>query len=483
MERKSVFEWARSLRGDQISSVEVPTTTEGNVRSRQPNILSGKRRSLFGMSLMSASTAATMVLGSSMIAPAIAGDSVGLQAYKMGIQAYQNGEYGVALDVWRRYAYAGDVRSMKALGDYYSGTPVINTSGRRVDPAKQNDPNNIQALKWYTLAAYHDFQEEFRKPTAYERNAQIEASDRLPIIRERMTVADVRKAERLVSDTFERGSPRDIFHAAQMFQRGAGVKKSNVRAYKLYLVASKRGVQEAAPALENLRANKLITKKGIEIATEAARVWQPPLPEEHTGDTKQMAELKRLKKELEEIQMRDALDAVSDIDVKVLQHALRALGFYFGAIDNKMGRETEDAIRRFQYSRVVDDKEMTAEEKRNVEVGVLSATDTVDLIATAAEKANNDIAQYTYGIMHFRGIGVGQNGDEAVKWLQKAADQNLAEAHYALGVIFRNGSTGLNSVSPNKTKAALHFAKAAALGYKPAQQALELLEFEPRSVE
>jgi len=88
------------------------------------------------------------------------------------------------------------------------------------------------------------------------------------------------------------------------------------------------------------------------------------------------------------------------------------------------------------------------------------------------------MSQYVYGIMHLSGIGIERNGSIAVDWLEKAADQNLAIAHNALGIVFRDGSTGLNEVKPNKSKAAFHFAKARALGYKPAQTSLERLSFE-----
>ena len=403
--------------------------------------------------------------------------------YSDGLAAYKKGEYDLALDLWQRYAVAGDVRSMKALGDYYAGAPIVNSLGQEIGEEKVSAPDYVQALKWYTLAAYHDFSATFSTPTAYERSAQIEAQARLPEIRSKMKNADVSKAETLVAETFERGSPRDVYLAAEMYRRGAGLGKNNIRAYELYLVSSQRGVKEASLALETMREGGLVSKKEIETAEEKAAVWQPPLPEEHTGETRQMAELKRLRKEIEELRLQDALAAVSDIDVAVIQHSLRALGFYYGVIDNKMGPQTREAVRRFQFSKVADNRQMTPEEKQNVETGVLSATDTVDLISKAAGKANNPIAQYTFGIMHLRGIGVDQDGAAAVRWLDKAADQNVAEAHYALGVIFRDGSVGLNPVSADRAKAALHFAKASSLGYRKAQRALELLDFEsPRSV-
>ena len=404
--------------------------------------------------------------------------------YEMGLEAYRKGQSDVAIDLWRRYALAGDVRSMKALGDFYASAQIENSLGQEIGPEQIEKADYVRALKWYTLAAHHDFEEEFRTPSAYDRNAQIESQQRLPEIREQMTNADVAKAEKLVAATYERGSARQIFLAAEMFRRGSGLKKNNVRAYELYLVASERGASEATAELENMREKGLISGKEIEMAQSSAATWQPPLPEEHVGDTQQMAELKRLKEELQALRLQDAYEAVSDIDVSVLQHSLRALGFYFGSIDNKMGDQTREAIRRFQYSLVSGDMQMTAQQKRNVEVGVLSAKDTVTLISRAAARADNSIAQYTFGIMHLRGIGVGQDGTVATKWLKKAAAQNVAEAHYALGVIYRDGSTGLNAVTPNKSQAALHFAKAASLGYRPAQRALELLEFEsPRSVD
>ena len=407
-----------------------------------------------------------------------------LAQYSMGLEAYAKGEYDVALDLWKRYAVAGDVRSMKALGDYYSNATIVNSLGRKIAREKEAPANFVMALKWYTLAAHHDFNEQLRKPSAYERNAQIEAAARLPVIRAQMKNTDVGKAEKLVADTFERGSPRDIYRIGEMYRRGAGVKKDNVRAYQLFMVAESKGVPDASLALEDMRNAKLVNGKEIESAEKKFATWAPPLPEELKGDTKQMAEMKRLKKEIEQLQLRDALRAVSDIDVYVLQHALKALGFYYGDIDNKMGQQTRDAIRRFQYSRVEKEDDMTAEEKRNAEVGVLSRTDTVELIEKAAKNAKNPIAQYTYGIMYLQEIGVREDGVEAEKWLLKAAAQNIAEAHYALGVMYRNGSVGLNPVRPDRAKAALHFAKAASLGYRRAQRALEQIEFEsPRSVE
>ncbi len=393
--------------------------------------------------------------------------------YAMGLVAYENGQYDQAIDIWQRFAVAGDVRSKKILGDVYSGK-ILEEGGEAATPLEEIPVNNVEALKWYTLAAFHDFT-AYQNPTAEEVNARILASQRLPDIRFRMSNGDVKKAEKLVSETFERGSPFDIYRLGKLYQEGSGLAKNNIKALQMFYLAKARGVGEASAAYEYLEP--LMNPKETKAAVEAAAKWQPPLPIEHTGQTSQQKELARLKKELEELKLEEALEAVVDIDVELVQRALRSLGFYFGTVDNKAGPATRAAIRRFQYSQVKANKVMSAEEKEAVKTGELSARQTVTLFKLAA-KNEHPYSQYVYGIMHARGIGVEQNGKEAVTWLTKAAGDDLALAHNALGVLYRDGSTGLNEITPDKSKAALHFSRAFALGYKPAGESLRRLEWE-----
>jgi TPR repeat protein len=260
-----------------------------------------------------------------------------------------------------------------------------------------------------------------------------------------------------------------------MYQKGAGVEKNNTAALQLYQLSKERGVGEASAAYEFLEP--LMSASEVKKALEDAAEWQPPLPPEHTGKTRQQEELERLKRELEEIKMADAFSAVSDIDIELLQRALNALGFRAGAVDDALGPQTRAAIRRFQYSQVANDKDKTEEEKQAAVTGVLTPRQTVELIADAAG-VDHPMSQYVYGVMHVRGIGVEQNGNKAVEWLAKAADQNLAIAHYALCVVYRDGTTGLNEISPDGTKAAFHCAQAAALGFQPAGDALRRLNLD-----
>lgn len=451
------------------------------MRDNNVKVYRGLRRAL-------ASATAASLLAIALAAPAAAAPAhrteKGLSPYEIGLAAYESGQYQQAIDIWRRFAVAGDVRSKKILGDVYSGK-ILEDSRNLEVPLEAIKTDNVESLKWYTLAAYHDFSAyQFapnRAPAAEEVNASIVATQRLPEIRFRMSDADVTKAETLVSENFQRGSAYDLYRLGDMYQRGAGVAKNNSKALLMYTLAKQRGVGEASIAAEEVE--KLMTRIEIKYANEQSATWQPPLPEELVGQTPQMVENERLKKELEEIKLEDALEAVADIDVELIQRALRALGFYYGTIDNNMGPATRDAIRKFQYSRVAQDTELSETDKEAVRTGVLSARQTVELIGAAAG-ANHAMSQYVYGIMYVRGIGVNQNGGEAVTWLAKAANSDLAIAHYALGVIYRDGTTGLNEVRPNKALAAQHFARAYALGYPAAGEALRLLEFEaPRNVE
>ena len=398
--------------------------------------------------------------------------------YEAGVQAYKNGQYQLAVDLWERYAVAGDVRSMKILGDYYSGETIENLPSGEVPVNITKKARNVEALYWYTLAAVYEFPEGLREPTSYEVSAKILAHNQLPVIRSRMKNAEVKSAEKRVAQKFESGSPHDLYRLGDMYQKGLGVTKDNVKAYQMYALAFERGgVQEAGLAFEYLKESKLLSAKEVEKALANADNWQPPLPPEHKGRTKQQEELERVKKELQEIKMSEALEAVSDIDVELIQRGLNALGFRAGVVDNRLGPSTRAAIRRFQYATVAKDPKLTEDEKQAVVTGVLTPRQTVKLFKDAAG-SDHPMSQYVYGIMHVRGIGVEQNGKEAVKWLEKAADQNLSISHYALGVIFRDGTTGLNEVSPDERKSALHFAQASALGFKPANDALRRLSFE-----
>lgn len=429
-----------------------------NMTVMSKNIVSKMRLTLSGVAV-----AAALALTS---APAHAN-------YEAGVEAYMSGQYSQALDIWGRFAVAGDVRSKRILGDIYSGKEVEGAKAA-ANPLEEIPVDNVDALMWYTLAAYHDFT-AYQTPTAQEVNARILAEQRLPEIRGRMSTGDVKKAEKLVAQTFESGSPYDIYRLGDMYQKGAGVQKNNAKALQMYTLAKARGVGEASAAFEFLEP--LMNAGEVKTALAAAEKWQPPLPVEHTGKTSQQVEIETLKRELEELKLSEALKAVSDIDIELLQRALNALGFRAGKVDNKLGPSTREAIRRFQYSQASRNGSLSPEEKASARTGVLSPKQKVDLIADAA-KSGHPYSEYIFGLLHVSGVGVLQDNKKGVSWLARAADQEMALAHYVLGDLYRSGTVGLNGFEPDETKSAFHFARAYALGYKPANDALHRLSFE-----
>ncbi|MGK8946514.1 tetratricopeptide repeat protein [Haemophilus influenzae] len=74
-------------------------------------------------------------------------------------------------------------------------------------------------------------------------------------------------------------------------------------------------------------------------------------------------------------------------------------------------------------------------------------------------------AQGGLGMMYERGLGVKQDGVEAVKWFRKAAEQGNAKAQNGLGMMYR----GRLGIKQDYFKAVKWYRKAAEQGYGGAQ--------------
>jgi len=75
-------------------------------------------------------------------------------------------------------------------------------------------------------------------------------------------------------------------------------------------------------------------------------------------------------------------------------------------------------------------------------------------------------AQYELGRAFFSGtLGVAKDEAEAVKWFRKAAEQNVADAQFSLGVCYANG----RGVAEDDAEAVKWFRKAAEQNYARAQ--------------
>ncbi|HIE2341481.1 TPA: tetratricopeptide repeat protein [Haemophilus influenzae] len=81
---------------------------------------------------------------------------------------------------------------------------------------------------------------------------------------------------------------------------------------------------------------------------------------------------------------------------------------------------------------------------------------TFKFLLPLAEQGNAE-AQLMLGVMYARGIGVKQDGFEAVKWYRQAAEQGYANAQAILGFSYLLGQSG---VQVNKSLAKEWFGKA-----------------------
>src|ERR671918_83753 len=82
----------------------------------------------------------------------------------------------------------------------------------------------------------------------------------------------------------------------------------------------------------------------------------------------------------------------------------------------------------------------------------------------AAEQNLAD-AQFSLGVCYAIGQGVAKDDAEAVKWFRKAAEQNVADAQYNLGVCYANGQ----GVTEDDAEAVKWFRKAAEQNLADAQ--------------
>jgi len=121
------------------------------------------------------------------------------------------------------------------------------------------------------------------------------------------------------------------------------------------------------------------------------------------------------------------------IEMRQKQQALSALGYYLGKVDNRHGSETREAVRKFQDDLWFD------------QTGVLSAEQTVLLICGGAQIAKDVASQNVLGIMYAGGLGVLQNTDFALNWLEMAAQRRDSDAAWNLALMYGT-QTVLSSV-------------------------------------
>ena len=160
---------------------------------------------------------------------------------------------------------------------------------------------------------------------------------------------------------------------------------------------------------------------------------------------------------------RDPDSVMADvIGLNLRQAALSALGYYNGSIDGTYGAETRRAVRAFQRELGYD------------ETASLTPRQTAQLMCHAAQTARDPSVQNVLGIMHAVGLGVVQNTDLALEWLEMAAVRGDPDANFNLAVIYGTGavfgSYRLCAIVENPERADAYLRDAADLGHDIARR-------------
>lgn len=144
------------------------------------------------------------------------------------------------------------------------------------------------------------------------------------------------------------------------------------------------------------------------------------------------------------------------------QRALAALGFYSGPVDGSYGPVTRRSVRDFQREMGFD------------QTGALTPQETVTLICHAAINARDADSQNLLGIMFATGLGVDQNIDSALEWLDTAAERGNGGANFNLALIYGTGtvqgSYRLCGLIESPERADSYLRRAADLGHERASR-------------
>lgn len=150
------------------------------------------------------------------------------------------------------------------------------------------------------------------------------------------------------------------------------------------------------------------------------------------------------------------------IELALRQRALAALGYYNGVIDGDYGPMTRRSVRDFQSDLGFD---LT---------GVLTPSETVTLVCHAALTARDAHAQNLLGIMFATGLGLEQNIDTSLEWLETAAERGHAGANFNLAVMYGTGtvqgSYRLCGIIESPERADSYLRRAADLGHDRARR-------------
>ncbi|TKB65031.1 MAG: sel1 repeat family protein [Nitrospira sp.] len=167
--------------------------------------------------------------------------------FKMGMDAYQRGDYATALGEWQPLAEQG-----QAIAQYQLGLLYANGKGVEKDDAK--------ARKWYEKSAiqgHTEAQVNFGILLLYARGGQ----------------QDYKMAMYYLRLSANKGHDLAQRKLGQMYEHGDGVQQDYVKAYMWYSLGATKG-EEAGARLRDALAKKMDPDQ-ISEAQKLAREWKP----------------------------------------------------------------------------------------------------------------------------------------------------------------------------------------------------------------
>ena len=285
-------------------------------------------------------------------------------------------DYAEAAKWWRRAAEQGHVFAQISLGELFrNGEGVLQDYAEAVKwfrrAAKQGQvdaqlvladmysnghgvpQDEAEAARWFRRAAEQgDASAQFTLGNMY-RNGQ-------------GVPQDYAEAARWFRQAAERGDAPSQFNLALMYHRSEGTVQDHTQAVKWYRHAAEQGLPEA----QNNLGFMYETGKGVAQNLIQALKWYNLAAARYPASTRrdlavrkrdrvvsqltpdELAKAQRLAREWRPGTPAPAADAHdANIGIEDLQHALRELGYEPGPIDGILGTRTRAAIRAFQIDR------------------------------------------------------------------------------------------------------------------------------------
>ena len=368
------------------------------------------------------STLATLVLFLHLAAPVAAGP------LEDGLAAVERHDWDTALRNWRPLADEGDRTAQHNLGvmydngygvpqDYAEAVKWYRKSAEQGNPLAQNNlglmydnahgvtQDYAEAVKWYRKSA---------------DQGHATAQNNLGFMYENGhgVVQDYAEAVKWYRKSAEQDEAAAQYNLGRMYYNGQGVSENDSEAVKWYRKSAEQDYPEAQFALGAMYEKG----QGVMQDDAEAVTWFRKAADQRNAHAQYILGLK-----YEEGQgvMQDYIEAHKWLNLAAAQDAEGA-------------SEERAAIAKRMAPYQMAQAQQLAREWRPQNGGSRRPDDTRTLAKRNRAGAGNALAQLDLGDLYYFGRGVAQDYVEAVKWYRLSADQGNPDAQYKLGSMYEH---------------------------------------------